>query len=242
MTAEPHSTPNGVACPNPSHNIARQHDNGILVGGDVPIAVRRPERRDDTAFATTGSQLASRLAQRLILVYARQGDAVVGFDSDPQLEHTTARTCSSYFRSTDRSAVANLDTIADPVGLVVLRRPPWALPARPPAAPIRSAPDSSLPPTPCPIAAASAVAPNLSATADAEYLDELMPAAGAANLTHVLQIVAATAPRRRRTSTANGSSTTPCEPEPGRRGRAGPPPITDLAAASTLGLHQQELR
>lgn len=196
MTALPNSVPDDMPRPKPFTAAPRIHGDAILVGGDVPIAVWRLDDRDDDATITDPSaRLASRLAQRLILVYTRRGDAVVDFDSDPHLEDATARMYRSYLAIADPSTVADLDTITDPVSLVVLRWPPSHTTRT--AASITdlfAACRLIMTADTCAIAAVSPAAPGQPGTTYSEYLDELMPAARAAGLIRVLQIVAVTAP------------------------------------------------
>ncbi|MDW5325334.1 hypothetical protein [Plantactinospora sp. KLBMP9567] len=215
--------------PNLSDQEAREHVT-VLGGGDVPIAVWRLDNRDDTAPATAGSRLASRLAQRLILMYTGRGDAVVDFDSDPYLEHATARTYRSYLAIADPSMIAELDTITDPVSLVVLRWPPSHT-TRTSArvtdlfAAFRLIMTGDI----CAIATVSPAAPGQPGTTYAEYLDELLPAARAAGLTHVLQIVAVTAPVDGEQLLCYATRL-----RPRRRGRTGPLATTVRATASTF--------
>ncbi|WP_422733088.1 hypothetical protein ACN26Y_18045 [Micromonospora sp. WMMD558] len=196
MTAVPDPTPNGVARPNRSNHDARQHDDAVLVGGDVPIAVWRLDDRDDTGPAVApGTRLASRLAQRLVFVYTRRGDAVVDFDNDPHLAHASAHTSRTYLSITDPSTVADLDMLTEPVSLVVLRWPPRHT-TRTPASitDLFAACRLIMTADTCAIAAVSSAAPGEPGTTYAEHLGELLPAARAAGLTHVLRIVAVTAP------------------------------------------------
>lgn len=195
MTALPDPTPNSATRPNPSNDDAlKDHSDAVLVGGDVPIAVWRLDDRDDTGPGAPGSRLASRLAQRLVLVYTRRGDAVVDFDSDPQLEHASAYTSRTYLSITDPSTVADLDTLTEPVSLVVLRWPPRHT-TRTPATitDLFAACRLIMTADTCAIAAVSSAAPGQPGTTYAEHLDELLPAAHTAGLAHVLQIVAVTA-------------------------------------------------
>jgi hypothetical protein len=196
MTALPNPAPSGAARPNRSNHDARQHDDeAVLVGGDVPIAVWRLDDRDDTGPGAPGSRLASRLAQRLVLVYTRRGDVVVDFDSDPQLEHASAHTSRTYLSITDPSAVADLDTLTEPVSLVVLRWPPRHTTRTPASiADLFAACRLIMTADTCAIAAVSSASPGEPGTTYAEHLGELLPAARAAGLTHVLHIVAVTAP------------------------------------------------
>ncbi|QGN47978.1 hypothetical protein GKC29_14730 [Micromonospora sp. WMMC415] len=197
MTAQPNPTPNGATRPNPSNNDApTHHGDAVLIGGDVPIAVWRLDDRDDTGPAVApDSRLASRLAQRLVLVYTRRGDAVIDFDNDPQLEHASAHTSRSYLSITDPSAVADLDTLTAPVSLVVLRWPPRHTTQTPASiTDLVAACRLIMTADTCAIAAVSSAAPGEPGTTYAEHLSELLPAARAAGLTHILQIVAVTGP------------------------------------------------
>ncbi|MET8311643.1 hypothetical protein [Micromonospora sp. NPDC005173] len=197
MTASPDPTPNGWTHPNPLHCEARQHtDEAVLVGADVPIAVWRLDDRDDTEpAALPGSRLASRLAQRLILVYTQRGDTIVDFDSDPQLENASCRTSRTYLPITDPTAVADLDALTDPISLVVLRWPPRHN-VRTPASisDLFAACRLIMTADTCAIAAVSSAAPGQPGTTHAEHMSELLPAARAAGLTHILHIVAVTGP------------------------------------------------
>lgn len=197
MTALPNPTPNGAARPNLFQDgTAKHHGDAVLLGGEVPIAVWRLDDRDDTGpCLTPAGRLASRLAQRLVLVYTRRGDAVIDFDSDPQLEHASTHTCRTYLSITDPSDVADLDTLTEPASLVVLRWPPRH-PTRTPAsiADLFAACRLIMTADTCAIAAVSSAAPGEPGTTSAEHLGELLPAARAAGLTHILHIVAVTAP------------------------------------------------
>nr|WP_030500953.1 hypothetical protein [Micromonospora purpureochromogenes] len=197
MTALPNPTPNGAARPNSSNDDApKHHGDAVLVGGDVPIAVWRLDDRDDTGPATDpGTRLSSRLAQRLVLVYTRRGDAVIDFDSDPQLEHASAHASRSYLSITDPSQVADLDALTEPVSLVVLRWPPQRTTRT--AASITdlfAACRLIMTADTCAIAAVSSTAPGQPGPTYTEHLTELLPAAHATGLIHVLQIVAVPGP------------------------------------------------
>ncbi|MEH1166450.1 hypothetical protein V6V47_13780 [Micromonospora sp. CPCC 205539] len=200
MTALPDPTPIGPIRPNLLHRPARPHtDEAIVVGGDVPIAVWRLDDRDDAGpAALPGSPLASRLAQRLILVYTRRGDTIVDFDNDPQLEHASARTSRTYLPITDPTAVADLDALTDPVSLVVLRWPPRHH-TRTPASitDLFAACQLIMTADTCVIAAVSSAAPGQPGAAYAEHTRDLLPAARAAGLTHLRHIVAVTGPTGR---------------------------------------------
>ncbi|WP_349876313.1 hypothetical protein ABIH81_19440 [Micromonospora sp. HUAS YX12] len=197
MAALPNLTPHGAARPNPSQDDApKHHGDAVLLGGDVPIAVWRLDDRDDNGPALTpGGRLASRLAQRLVLVYTRRGDAVVDFDSDPQLEHASAHTSRSYLSITNPREVADLDALTDPVSLVILRWPPRQTTRTPVSiADLFAACRLIMTADTCAIVAVSSAAPGEPGTTYAERLGELLPAARAVGLTHILHIVAVTAP------------------------------------------------
>lgn len=176
-----------------SHTPSSQ-DDAIVVSGDVPIAVWRLDDHDDTGLTTDPAQrLAARLAQRLILVYSRRGDAVVDFDGDPHLHAASISAARSYVSVADPGEVADLDTLTDPVSLVVLRWPPRHA-ARTAAAVsdlftacrlIMTAETSA-------VAAVHAAEPGEPGTTYAEGVRDLLPAALAAGLAHVLRIVAVT--------------------------------------------------
>ncbi|MEV1321235.1 hypothetical protein AB0J14_34755 [Micromonospora arborensis] len=190
MTAAPDPTPNGATCPNPSHHEARQHDHDAVLVGDVPIAVWRLDDHDDTdPSAAPGSRLASRLAQRLVLVYTRRGDTIVDFDSDPTLEHASVRTSRSYLSITDPTTVADLDALLGPVSLVVLRWPPRHTRTPTAITDLFTACRLIMTTDACAIAAVSSAAPGQPGTTYAEHLDELLPAARAVGLNHVRHIV-----------------------------------------------------
>jgi len=189
MTALPDPTPNGAACPDPSSHDARQHDDeAVLVGGETAIAVWRLDDRDDAGSTAPRSGLASRLAQRLVLVYTRRGDAIIDFDSDPNLEQTSGSESRTYLSINDPSAVAEL---AGPVSLVFLG---WSTPPTP-ATPASIADRFGscqliLTADTCAIAAVRAALPGQLGPTFAEHLDEILPAARAAGMTCVLHIVA----------------------------------------------------
>lgn len=196
MTAPPNSIPDDLPRPNPSTAVPNTHGDAILVGGDVPIAVWRLDDRDDDALTTDpGARLAPRLAKRLVLVYTQRGDAVVDFDSDPHLQTASANTFRSYLSITDPGEVADLDSLAEPASLVVLRWPPRHA-VRTPAsiADLFAACRLIMTADTCAIAAVSSAAPGQPGTTYAEHLGELLPAARAAGLTHVLQIVVVNGP------------------------------------------------
>ncbi|RQX17099.1 hypothetical protein DDE19_12160, partial [Micromonospora ureilytica] len=193
----PDPTPHGATHPNPVHGAARQHtDEAILVGGDVPIAVWRLDDRDDTApAALPGSRLASRLAQRLILVYTHRGDTIVDLDADPHLEHASSTTSRTYLPITDPTAVAGLDAPTDPISLVVLRWPPRHHHRTPASVTdLFAACRLIMTADTCAIAAVSSAAPSEPGATHAEHLSELLPAARAAGLTPILHIVAVSGP------------------------------------------------
>jgi hypothetical protein len=196
MTALPNPLPNDMPRPTPSTDAPNTQGDAILVGGDVPIAVWRLDDRDDDALTTDpGARLASRLAQRLILVYTRRGEAVVDFDSDPYLQTASANTFRSYLSITDPGEVADLDSLAEPASLVVLRWPPrHAARTRASILDLFAACRLIMTADTCAIAAVTSAEPGQPGATYAEHLSELLPAARAVGLTHVLQIVAVIGP------------------------------------------------
>jgi hypothetical protein len=197
MTDLPDPTPNGAARATPTpHHLRAQLNDAFLVGGQVPVAVWRLADRDDTEpIPPPGSRLLSRLAQRLILVYTRHGDAVVDLDSDPNLADACVRTNRTYLPITEPGTIPDLDTNTKPVSLVVLRWPPRHT-ARTPASltDLFAACRLIMTAETCAIASIASPAPNEAEPISSSALHELLPAARAAGLTHVLQIVAITAP------------------------------------------------
>jgi hypothetical protein len=113
--------------------------------------------------------------------------------SDPHLQTASANTFRSYLSITDPGEVADLDSLTEPASLVVLRWPPQHA-ARTPAsiADLFAACRLIMTADTCAIAAVSSAEPGQPGTTYAEHVGELLPAARAAGLTHVLQIVAVT--------------------------------------------------
>jgi hypothetical protein len=195
MTALPNPTPNGALRPNQSNQDPCQHDEALLVGGEVPIAVWRLDDRDDGLTTDPSGHLASRLAQRLVLVYTRRGEAVVDFDSDPNLQAATTQTSRAYLSVTHPAVVAELDALTEPVSLIVLRWPPRHA-TRTPAGitDLFAACRLIMTADTCAVAAVGSAEPGQAGTTYAQHLAELLPAAKAAGLTHVLQIIAVAGP------------------------------------------------
>jgi hypothetical protein len=198
MTALPKSTAHHCPRPRPSSDDTSTDHGDVLAGGDVPIAVWRLDDRDDAGPGTDPEErFAARLAQRLVGVYTRHGDAVVDFDGDPHLQAASIRACRSYVSLTDPGDVAGLDDLAEPASLVVLRWPSRH-PARTPASIVDLFAACRLIMTAdsCAIAAVTSADPGQTGATFADNLRELLPGARAAGLTHVLQIVALTAAGR----------------------------------------------
>ncbi|NMO57779.1 hypothetical protein HH310_42285 [Actinoplanes sp. TBRC 11911] len=174
--------------------VPMQHDDARVVTDDIPIAVWRLTARDGSApTADPGAVLAPRLARRLVLVYTRHGDVVIDFDGDPHLQTATTDASRSYVLITDTSKIAELDGITAPISLIVLRWPPRNTVAA--AADFRdlfAACRLIMTAETSAIAIVSSSAPGQPGTTYAEHIAELLPAARAADLTHVLQIVAVT--------------------------------------------------
>lgn len=210
-----------------------------MVGDEVPIAVWRLDNRDEIGPATVpASRLASRLAQRLILVYTRRGDAVIDFDDDPQLEDASIKAARTYLSTTDPSTVADLDSLAEPVSLIVLRWPPRRVRTQPRITDLFAACRLMMTADTCAVAAVSSAAPGTPGTTYTAHINELLPAARAAGLTHVLQIVAVTGPSGRDEFLYYA---TPAEAEAARHDRVssdpGPSYHVDLLVFSNLDRH-----
>lgn len=169
-----------------------RYDDARMVTDDIPIAVWRLTARDDSApAADPGALLATRLARRLVLVYTRHGDVVIDFDGNPHLQTATTYAGRSYILITDTSKIAEFDGLSAPISLVVLRWPPRVVAAADlrdlfAACRLIMTAETSA------IAIVSSSAPGQPGTTYAEHIAELLPAARAADLTHVLQIVAVT--------------------------------------------------
>lgn len=165
-------------------------------GAVVPITVWRLDDRDGDQPATdAGEGFASRLARRLVLTYTRQGETVVDFDADRHLRDAATAASRSYLAITGGGGLADLDTITDPVSLVIVRWPRQnsTLTAAS-VADLFTACRLFMNADTCAIAAVSSAEPGQPGTFYAEHLAQLLPAAQAAGLTHVLQIVAVNGP------------------------------------------------
>jgi hypothetical protein len=196
MTAPPNPGPDHMRRPNPECDTPARQGDPILPTRDVPIAVWRLDDRDDTGLlAGPRDRLAARLAQRLVRLYTRRGDAIVDLDSHPQLHAISTGAGRAYLSISDPGEIADLDRFTAPVSLVVLRWPPRHRPHTPAgitdlfaACRLIMTADS------CAVAAVSSAEPGQDGTTYAEHLSELLPGAHAAGLTHILQIVAVTGP------------------------------------------------
>ena len=198
MTANDHRSPD----PHPHDSPTDPHD-GVGAPADftepgavVPITVWRLDDRDGDETATDpGDGFASRLARRLVLTYTRHGETVVDFDADRHLRDATTAASRSYLAITRPGELADLDTITEPVSLVIVRWPRQA-PSRTAAsvADLFTACRLMMGADTCAIAAVSSADPGRPGTTYTQHLAELLPAAQAAGLTHVLQIVAVSAP------------------------------------------------
>jgi hypothetical protein len=156
----------------------------------VPITVWRLDDDDETA-TDPGAGFASRLARRLVLTYTRQGETVVDFDADQHLRDAATTASRSYLAIARPGELADLDTITDPVSLVIVRWPRQTpSPTAASVADLFTACRLMMSADTCAIAAVSSAEPGQPGTVYAEHLAELLPAARAAGLIHVLQIVA----------------------------------------------------
>ena len=175
---------------------AATRDDSPRVAGDVPITVWRLDDRDDDQPATQpGAGFASRLARRLVLVYTRRGDTVVDFDHDTYLHGAATETGRAYLAITEPARLAELDQISQPVSLVTLHWPRTARPSHVDrVADLFTACRLMMSGDACVIAA---VRPGNHTEPGATFADHertLRSAAEGAGFTHVLQIVAISAP------------------------------------------------
>jgi len=196
MTPQANPTPNDAAHPNQSTHDAPR-DEAVLAGGDVPIAVWRLDDHDHASATTPGNQLASRLAQQLVLVYTRHNESIVDLDNDPHLEQAAADALRRYIPIPDLAAIPDLGSFTESsgdAGLVLLRWPRHT--ANTPARTVdlfaacrlfMNAEGST-------IVAVRSAPPGQSGTTYTEHLAELLPAARTAGLTHALDIVVVTGP------------------------------------------------
>ncbi|MEV4624592.1 hypothetical protein AB0J74_38520 [Asanoa sp. NPDC049573] len=121
-------------------------------------------------------------------MYTQRGDAIVDFDSDPNLEQTSGSESRTYLSINDPTALAEL---AAPVSLVFLG---WSTPPNP-ATPASIADHFGacqpiLTADTCAIAAVRAALPGQPGPTFAKHLDQILPAARSTRMTCVLHIVA----------------------------------------------------
>jgi hypothetical protein len=194
MTANDHRSPDNNpydAPTNPRHGVPAPAE---ITEPDpvVPITVWRLDDRDgDEAATDPGEGFASRLARRLVLTYTRQGETVVDFDADRHLRDAARAASRTYLAIARPGELADLDTITDPVSLVIVRWPRQTSTRT--AASVMdlfTACRMIMNADTCAIAAVSSAEPGQPGTVYAEHLAQLLPAAQAVGLTHVLQIVA----------------------------------------------------
>ncbi len=182
--------------PTQTDNPAATRDDSPRVAGAVPITVWRLDDRDDDQPATEpGAGFASRLARRLVLVYTSHGQTVVDFDDDAHLHRAATATGRAYLALTEPARLADLDQISQPVSLVTLRWPRNAQPSHADrvgdlftACRVMTSGDA------CVIAAVRPGSPAEPGTTFADHEHALRSAAEGAGFTHVLQIVAVSAP------------------------------------------------
>jgi len=181
--------------PTPTDPPAATRDDSPRVAGDVPITVWRLDDRDDDQPATQpGAGFASRLARRLVLVYTRHGETVIDLDSDIHLHWAAITTGRSYLGITEPAALPEPDQTRQPVSLVTLRWPRTAKANHTDhvadllACREMMSGDASL------VAAVRPGDPAEAGTTFADHEHALRSAAEDAGFTHVLQIVAVSAP------------------------------------------------
>jgi hypothetical protein len=182
--------------PTETNDPAATHDVSPRVAGDVPITVWRLDDRDDKQPTTEpGAGFASRLARRLVLIYTRHGDTVVDFDHDAHLHSAATATGRSYLAITEPARLAELDQINQPVSLVTLQWPRTAQPSHVDhVADLFTACRLMMSGDACVIAAVRLGDPAEPGTTFADHEHALRIAAEGAGFTHVLQIVAVSAP------------------------------------------------
>jgi hypothetical protein len=193
MTAHPDRYPQPADHPPVQTNDpAATRDDSPRVAAAVPITVWRLDDRDDDQPTTEpGAGFASRLARRLVLVYTSHGQTVVDLDDDAHLHRAATTTGRSYLAVTESTRPADLNQIS----LVTLRWPRAAAPGNADqlaelltACRQMMTGDASL------VAAVRPGDPAEPATTFADHEHTLRTAAEAAGLTHLLQIVAVSAP------------------------------------------------
>jgi hypothetical protein len=196
MTTHLNRTQQPPERPTPSREPTATRGDSPRVAGPVPITVWRLDDHDDDQPATqSGAGFASRLARRLVLVYTRHGETVVDFEHDLHLHGAATATGRAYLAITEPAGLPRLDQIRQPVSLVTLRWPRQTNPSTvdhlgdllAACRPIMSDDASVI----------AAVRPGSPAEPDATFADHeqaLHAAAEGAGFTHVLQIVAISAP------------------------------------------------
>jgi len=182
--------------PTPVDDPAATRDDSPWVVGVVPIAVWRLDDRDDDQPATEpGAGFASRLARRLVLIYTSHGDTIVDFDDDLHLHRAATATGREYLAITAPGRLAELDQIGQPVSLVTLRWPRSAQPNHPNhVADLFTACRLMMSGDACVIAAVRPSDPAEPGSTFADREQALRATADGAGFTHVLQIVAVSAP------------------------------------------------
>ncbi|MEU1811078.1 hypothetical protein [Micromonospora aurantiaca (nom. illeg.)] len=123
MTAHPDRSPQPLDR-QPTDTPTAIPDDSPRVAGDVPITVWRLDNHtDDPQTTEPDASFASRLAQRLVLIYTRHGDTVVALEDDPHLQTAATEAGRTYLPITDPAHLADLDQTSQPVTLVTLRWP-----------------------------------------------------------------------------------------------------------------------
>ncbi|MFG1924626.1 hypothetical protein [Cryptosporangium sp. NPDC048952] len=153
----------------------------------MPIAVWR--LNDDAADS---DHIGPRLAERLVDIYTRRGEAILDFDDDAGLRDAATTADRSYLPITASADLAAFAHVAPPISLVSLR---WPRPQDHAGIDdLFTACRSLLAREACIIAIVRS-APNAHAFAHHEQV--LRAAADTAGLAHILQIVAISAPGHR---------------------------------------------
>jgi hypothetical protein len=196
MTAQPNPASDRPQPDQPADEYRLDHHSGAIVaGGDVPIAVWRLDDTDPDLTVDPAERLAARLAQRLILLYTRRGDAIVDFDCDPHLRTACAGLAREYLAITDPSDVAELDSLSAPISLIVLRTPPHNASQSPDSiTDLFAACRLIMTADTCTVASVSGAQLGTPGTSYVERAHEWVVAARAAKLEDVLHIVAVASP------------------------------------------------
>jgi hypothetical protein len=108
--------------PENDHNQDPERANRSLAARDLPIIVWRTTD-DPIETPAVGDGLPVALARRLVTTYTLPGECVVDCDADPGLRQAADRTGRRYIALARPADIADLDAVAPPPTLVVVRWP-----------------------------------------------------------------------------------------------------------------------